>query len=313
MNQQKINQLLKCSKINYFFSHLLHKSLESHHSRIIACGFLVGLIFSPFWIYQIILGILGGAATSVMVAAGALGTYLIWKDRQQLSQLEVSHEDRWLGHLIVISGLVLSPFFAFEEWSQRLIWMYILLGMGWSSWGLKFFRLYAIPVFLITMGLFPKPGIIAATLWRTFVPPETLERFMAWAGAMGLRAIGQNVILADTIIALPSGSVRVDWACSGFALAIMMAATGVLLGFFLKQSLPKVILLLVVGVSVALVGNVPRIMLMAMAVAYWGEESFEFWHGPWGGQIFTITLMTIYYYMAMAIAKRQGSSKIKAQ
>jgi exosortase/archaeosortase family protein len=57
--------------------------------------------------------------------------------------------------------------------------------------------------------------------------------------------------------------------------------------------------LIVMGWTVAMVLNVPRIMLLAIASVYWGEHSFEFWHGPIGGQMFSAVMFTVYYYIAM--------------
>ncbi|WP_416672225.1 cyanoexosortase C [Egbenema bharatensis] len=302
LNQQKVKQLS---------THLLRKRLKTPHDWIIASGFLVGFIYSPFWIYRILVQTFNGSVSSVMLAVGALGVYFIWQDRRQLAKLKASEEDRLLGHIIVISGIMLSPLCTFAEWSQRLIWIYILIGIAFSSWGFRFFKLHPISIFLIVMGLFPNLGIFAGTLWRIFTPYEILERFMAWAGSVGLRAIGQPAVVEGKVIALPGGAVEIDWGCSGFSMATIIAAVSVLLGLFYRQRLSKVAGLVIIGIILALLGNVPRIMLMAVAVAYWGDESFRFWHGFWGGQIFTSILITIYYYIAMAIVKGR-STKVKA-
>ena len=92
-------------------------------------------------------------------------------------------------------------------------------------------------------------------------------------------------------------------------MATIIAVASLVLGLFLKQSLPKVALMTTLGVILALLANIPRIMLMAMAEAYWGKASFEFWHGFWGGQIFSSILFTIYYYVVMAVIKHQRKQK----
>lgn len=291
------------------FNNLLHKGLATPHNRIVTCGLLVGLVYSPFWLYDILLGTLNGAASLLMVAAVALGGYRLWQQRQVLAKLTVSDEDRFLGHLIIAGGIALSPFCFFSEWSQKLVWMLILVGIALSSWGLKFFRRYPIPVFLITLGFFPQPTVVGHAVWSAFTPPELLERIMAWSGGLGLQAIGQPATITDAIITLPGGAVRVDWGCSGFDMASIIAVASLVLGLLLKQSLPKVTLMVIIGVVLALLANVPRIMLMAMAEAYWGKASFEFWHGFWGGQIFSTILFTIYYYVVMAIIKGRSTSK----
>ena len=56
-----------------------------------------------------------------------------------------------------------------------------------------------------------------------------------------------------------------------------------------------------IGIVLALAFNVPRIVLMTLAVVYWGKDAFEFWHGAWGGQIFSDRdnhLLSNYYVAA---------------
>lgn len=40
-------------------------------------------------------------------------------------------------------------------------------------------------------------------------------------------------------------------------------------------------MMMVVGAGLALVFNIPRIMLLTLASVYWGKERFNFWHGTW--------------------------------
>jgi hypothetical protein len=48
------------------------------------------------------------------------------------------------------------------------------------------------------------------------------------------------------------------------------------------------------------------VMLLAIASVYWGKASFEFWHGPIGGQMFAMVLFTIFHYMVMYVVGRSG-------
>ena len=100
------------------------------------------------------------------------------------------------------------------------------------------------------------------------------------------------------------GTVEVAWRCNGFNMAVAMAVTGLLLGIFFKRTRFQIARLMVMGAVVGLVFNVPRVMLMAMAYAYWGNWWFDFWHGSWGAQIFVGLLFTVYYYVAMAMLNR---------
>ena len=291
------------------FRCLLRQSVKTPHNCLATAGLLVGLLFWPLWMYDVVLGTLHGAASLLLVSAFGLGLYQLWSQREQLLRLKASDEDRWLGHLIIVIGIGAAPFCAFTEWSQKLIWLLILVGIALSSWGASFFSKYPASVFLISVGLFPRPTSVGKAVWEVFTPPEALERFMAWVGAIGLRLIGQAAEVDQTLIALPGGTVRVDWGCSGYDLACIAAVASLLMALFFKQSFAKSCVIVLVGVVVALIANVPRIMLMSMASAYWGPESFKFWHGFWGGQIFLSVMFTFHYYAVMAIVKRKPSRR----
>lgn len=285
------------------FCDLLRASWRTDHNRLVTIGLLVGVVFWPFWLYDIIKGTLHGGASLLLTAAFGLGLYQLWMQRQSLRRLSASSEDRWLGHLILIGGIGATPFAAFTEWSQKLIWLMILVGIAVSTWGCSFFSKYLASVFLIAVGLFPQPTAVGQAVWEVFTPPEMLERLMAWSGGIGLRLIGQAAEVERAIITLPGGSVEVDWGCSGYDLASIAAVTSLLMALFFKQSFWKSSYILAVGIGLALGANVPRIVLMAMAAAYWGHESFEFWHGFWGGQIFLSLLFSVHYYAVMAIIR----------
>jgi exosortase/archaeosortase family protein len=84
-----------------------------------------------------------------------------------------------------------------------------------------------------------------------------------------------------------------------------MSVASLVLGLFLKQSFAKLAGMVAIGMVLALLFNLPRIMLLALSEAYWGSASFDFWHGIWGGQIFSTILFTIYYYVVMALVKHR--------
>jgi hypothetical protein len=143
---------------------------------------------------------------------------------------------------------VLFPFCRFEIWSQALIWLLVLAGIACSTWGVNFFRKYPLPIILIVLSAYPKPGVMARILWQTFTPPQLLENFMAWSGSHALRAIGQNANVVENIVSLPTGAVQVDWGCNGFNMSFTMAAAGLILGLFLKQSWLKTLGIMTIGV-----------------------------------------------------------------
>ena len=308
----KINWLnINWKSVHRHLDRLRRHSFKTLHNALVTVGLLVGAVYLPFWLNDILSGTLNGAASLLMVALIGLGLHRIWQQRSHLATLSAEADDRLIGHLLMGCGVAIAPFCFASEWAQKLCWMLILVGIASSTWGIQFFRFYALPTFLIGAGLFPQPTLMGQTLWQAFTPPHALENFMAWSGGLGLQAIGQSVKVTETMITLPGGTVRVDWGCSGFDMATIMAVASLVLGLFFRQSWQKILLMISIGVSLALLANIPRIMLMAYAYATWGKASFHFWHGTWGGQIFSTILFTIYYYAAMAIIKQRSRQPAK--
>lgn len=287
----------------------LHKSLKTPHSRMVSIGLFVVACYLPLWLTKLAVGTLHGSGSIFTAAALGVGLHRLWQQRQDLATLEVTEGDRAIGYFLIVVSLLLLPFGFSTLWMQRIVWLQSFAGIALSTWGASVFGRYPIPVFLIVLGLFPEPTAVGVTLWKTFTPPHLLESLMAWSGTIGLQIIGQPAVQLDAVsIALPGGAVVVNWGCSGFDMATVLAIASLVVGLAIRESIAKVCLMVIVGIGLALIANVPRIMLLAMSEAYWGKAAFDFWHGPWGGQIFAGTVFTIYYYVVMAI---RSSKKLK--
>ncbi|MBD2001073.1 cyanoexosortase C [Leptolyngbya sp. FACHB-541] len=288
----------------------LYKSLETFHSRMVTLGLFVGACYLPLWLTKLVVGTLHGGGAIFTAAALVLGLHRLWQQRQELAGLEVNEGDRTLGYFLIGISLLLLPLGFSTLWIQRVVWLQAFAGIALSSWGATVFGRYPIPTFLIVLGLFPEPTAVGVTLWQTFTPPQMLERLMAWSGTIGLKAMGQPAVQINPVsIALPGGAVEVNWGCSGFDMATVMAIASLVVGLAIRESIAKVTLMVVIGIALALIANIPRIMLLALSEAYWGKGAFDFWHGPWGGQIFAGTIFTIYYYVVMAIRKNRALSR----
>ncbi|NJR59659.1 MAG: cyanoexosortase C [Cyanobacteria bacterium CRU_2_1] len=292
----------------------IQNNLKTHHGRILLCGLAVVLGYSVFWSIELLLRSLKGSSSGFLQIAGVgLGLYELWQRRHWLEQMTASEEDRLLGHILTLSGAFLLPICLFQGIADPLIQLLIpaivcalvLAGIACSCWGVDFFKKFPLPIFLICMGLLPKPAELSRYTWQAFTSPEILERLMAWCGMLAFRAIGQPAVAEGTLISLPDGTVDIGWGCNGFDMAATMAVASLVLGLFLKQSHPKILMLMLVGAVLALISNIPRIMLVTIAAVYWDKKWFVFWHDSWGSQIFVSILFTIYYYLIMWIIKQQ--------
>ena len=283
---------------------------RTHHGQIVLAGLMVGLLYFPFWVQDLVVRSIGGSTGLVLILSTAfLGLMPLFLNRQKLRQLHASEEDQLIGHVLILCSVAFFPFFREYLWSQALIWLFTLFGIALSTWGLSFFKQYSLTAFLIPLTVYTRPGIIAQGLWNIVIPPYLLENMMAAASAEGLQWIGQSATVErGRFIVISASTVEVAWRCNGFNMAVAMAVMGLLLGIFFNRSWQRIVGLMATGIIVGLAFNVLRVMLMSLAAAYWGEWWFEFWHGSWGAQIFVGVLFTVYYYIAMALVRKNTSS-----
>jgi exosortase/archaeosortase family protein len=281
---------------------LLFKSPRTAHNWIVLCGLAVGLWYLPAWLGILLKLLAHGVAFPLLVFGAAyLAIQQLWHQRNQLAKLIAPVEQRRLGHIVILTSVGLFGFCRFAFWSQALLWFLVLVGIALSSWGVSFFKKYPQPTFLILLSIHPTPNYLIDYLWRAVNDHKTLEHLVAWSGSLGLQAIGQSATSTDNIIYLGTGAIQVEWGCTGTDMAITMAATSLLLGLIFKQNWVQTVGLVILGIVLAFVLNLPRIMLLAFANTFWGKEAFEFWHTGWGGQIFSTILFTIYYYLMKGI------------
>ena len=280
--------------------------LRSFHGSLVLLGLFIGLCYLPNWLASLFeRGPQSTDGFSLIICFIGLSLYLFWQQHKQIIQLKATEEDRILGHMLIIAGITLFPFCRFATWPQAILWALILIGIASSTWGLGFFKHHTLLALITLATAYPQPTTTVRLLWEALTPYKYLERGMAQAGASALQLIGLPATAVNTLVTFPEGAVDVDWGCNGFDMALTMAVAGLIMGILLKQSPLKILGFIAVGVIAGLLFNIPRIMLLAVSSVYWGAASFDFWHGPWGGQLFTTVLFTVYYYAVMAIAKHK--------
>lgn len=297
--QQQIKQ-----SISRLMFEPIKKAMQTNHGRVVLLGLTAGLAYLPMWLgYLIPQALKGKIGWFLILSMLFLAALEAWSKRKLFKTFSALEEDRLIGHLLILSGVVLFPFCRFALWPQALLWLTILLGITISTWGLRVFSKFLIPTFFIGLTVYPRIGLISRFLWELFTPHQFLEKTMAWAGTLAMRGIGFPAIQEGVFITFPEGAVEVGWGCNGLDMAITIAAAGLFMGLLYKQPRGQMTWLIVAAAAIALIANIPRLMLVTIAHVYWGPWWFDFWHGFWGGQIFSGVLFTIYHYVVEAMVK----------
>ncbi len=263
--------------VQHYLASYIRSSFSSVHRFLLLLSVIIGIFYFPTWLTVIIRGIVhGGSDCIINFGFIALAVQVLWRDRADLKTWYTEAEDRLIAHLMIISGVVIFPFIRDSVSFQAVTFAWILTGVFLGQWGLKFFEKYALQFGMMAIAIYPDLPFIAIRIFRFFTGENFLERLMAWSGSAGMRAIGQQAVAQLDLVTLPEGAVRVAPGCNGFAMAFTLAGTGLILGLFMALNRQKTALLIVSGIAISLIFNVPRIMLLANASVYWGEKSFEF-------------------------------------
>jgi exosortase/archaeosortase family protein len=299
------NLLRSRSQVQTIAKSALKTSLKSNHNRLVTLGLvLVGLVYLPIRLVEFGMRAIHNSTTLLMLGLAILGCYFLWQQWGQLRTLEASPEDRWIGQSIMVVSIALFPFAWITNWTPTIISMMILLGIAYSYWGVAFLGRCALGIFLIVAGLLPNPSVLLKNILSALMPPLWLEYLSAHSGYWALRLIGQPAEINGHFLKLAGTAVEVSWGCTPFNMAAQVAIAGWIAGLCFKLSRSKVTEIILWGMGLACLTNVPRLAILVLAKAYWGENSFNFWHDGWGGQIFMGSLFTVYYYLVMWTIKR---------
>ena len=286
----------------------LQQALRTNRGRFVLIGLSTGLLYLPVWLgYLIPQALRGKIGWFLVLSMLSLAGLELWSKKQTLEKLDASEEDRLIGYLLIGAGVTLFPFCRFAIWPQALLWLIILIGIACATWGISFFYRFIMPTFFIGLTVYPRIGLISRFVWELLFPDQLLEKVMAVIASAGMRVIGFPATQEGVFITFPKGAVEVGWGCNGLDMAITIAAAGLFMGLLYKQKRTQMIWLTGLGAMIALIANIPRLMLVTIAHVYWGEWWFHFWHGFWGGQIFSGVLFTLYYYALMALVDQKPS------
>jgi len=276
--------------------------LSTHHGRLFALGVLAGLVYLPTWLSAQLHSVFnGGSSFLINVSLLWLGFSQLWHNRQDLQQLIASKDDRLAGHLLIIGGAFWLPFSRHSASMQALVWLLISIGLVWSSFGLRFFTKYCGVCLIILLGMYPSVLFLINLLLFSVMPSVWITGPVALVSSQALTFMGQASSVVGNSILLNGESVVVAPACSGIDMALSLACLCLILGLIFKYSPRRIGAAMLICAGIAMVFNIPRVMIMVIAIVYWGQESFDFWHGPWGGQIFATIMFTAAYYAIATI------------
>ncbi|MDP8247241.1 MAG: exosortase/archaeosortase family protein [Candidatus Tritonobacter lacicola] len=193
-----------------------------------------------------------------------LVAYLIWHRKGQLTLQD--KKPAAAGLLIVIAFLALHLLSMITEihFISGLAMIGVILGAAVFLFGFGFTRRIA-PALALLIFMVPMPRVLLIdTAFQ-------LQLASAKATVLVLNTIGINAAREGVCILLPGGAVlEVAFACSGLrSLIVFIATAWIIIAMARKINAMRALSLLVLSIPMALASNVFRLVLTALATAYW--------------------------------------------
>jgi exosortase/archaeosortase family protein len=286
------------------------KSLTTFHGRMLNLAGLAGLLYFPLWFGSMWRSVLDGNSTLILNGAFLfMGLRTLWGDRREIAELAASGDDRFAGHLLILGGAFWLPFSQHSVSLQALLWVIVLVGVFWSSFGLRVFVRHGGAIFFLLLSMYPSLYFVGNRLLHSFVSYDFFRDNMAQLGGKALNIMGFANTVSGNLIHIDGNVMRVEYSCTGTDMLISLAGFGLVVGLLFKQPWTRIAIAMVLGAAIAMVLNVPRVVLLSLADTYWGKNHFDFWHGTWGGQIFSMIMFTVAYYAFEALYGLKGKPK----
>ncbi|NEO03139.1 MAG: cyanoexosortase A [Moorea sp. SIO3I7] len=105
---------------------------------------------------------------------------------------------------------------------------------------------------------------------------------------------GANVVLQDSYIILPKGSIEVVPSCSGLNLIIYMLGLAVIVLVMFPTSGSQKIIVPIVAATLGFIVNGIRIAILAHLAAPSSQAAFDYWHSQEGALIFVMISVILF-------------------
>jgi cyanoexosortase A len=214
---------------------------------------------------------------------------LIWQKRDRLV-LESDVFSSVLG--LVLIGIVLS-----QSWFARgdanvlfdIAPVFSVLGLALLASGVRHILQFQRELLIVAISVLPAHNI-----------PGFLDRFSSFSllAAKFITVLlwyaGFDVTRQGVTVILPTGAIEINTGCSGINAMLLLFQLSLLFVLYVRVPLSTALWLPGLSVAIAFSVNGLRLVLMALLVAYSDKNSFEYWHGSEGAQIFSLISMLLF-------------------
>jgi len=218
--------------------------------------------------------------------------YILWQKKEILTKVPFS-PSRW-GMALVIFSLLIYLFAHFAEIATiaSLSLVLFLTGVVIYFYGFLMFKHLFFPLFLLLF-MIPVPSQIFSSLT---IP---LQIFVSKSSVFIGSFLCIPIYREGNVIHLPEQTLQVVQACSGLRSLISLLTLSVVFGYLTLKSNILRSILFISGIPIAIIVNVVRVLLMALAFYYFNYDLTK-------GTIHTVFGMIIFVFALIIVAIGKG-------
>jgi exosortase len=191
--------------------------------------------------------------------------------------------------LIVLAATLAAYLYFLQNKAMYLaafVMIGLLAGLIWAVGGTMVLRKLLFPVAYLTL-MVPLPE------WDRITLPLAL--FTGLCSGNIVQFLGLDVVIAGNAVTLPNANLEIGAQCSGVNSLIALTSLMVLVAYLLEGPVWSRIVLVLLSIPLAILGNILRVATLLFVARAWGAQAaFVFYHDYSGIVFFVAVLLLVY-------------------
>jgi exosortase len=216
-----------------------------------------------------------------------LALYIAWINRKQIFSKPANLDTRGLLLTAFACLMFVGGKLASEDFTTRLSFVVLLVGLIWTFWGIARLRSLAFPILLLG-AMVPLPVMV----YNSLAAP--LQLFASDMATRIAQTLGISIYRDGNIIQLATISLGVEEACSGLNSLSALTVGSLLFGYLFCTRFFSRLIVFLAAIPLAIGINVLRVAGTALIADYNQQFAEGFYHSFAGYMVFLVGMGLLY-------------------
>jgi exosortase len=208
--------------------------------------------------------------------------------RNDESMVYPSGSGNFYGIILLAVGLAAYIYFlqAHALYLAAFAMVAMLAGLVWALGGTNVVRKLAFPIIYLVF-MIPLPG------WDRITLPLAIFTGVCSGGLV--QFLGLNVTIIGNAVSLPNAELVIGAQCSGVNSLIALTSLMVLVAYLLDGPIWSRIVLVLLALPLAVIGNILRVATLLFVAREWGAQAAFTYYHDYSGIFFFIGVLLLVY------------------